>query len=271
MHKNHPFIVAAVQMISSPDMSENFETAGRLVREAVDQGAKLVALPENFALMSEDEHAKIKAGEQDGTGPMQDFLADTAHMHGIYLVGGTIPLVSPNSFKVRNSCLGFGPDGKRLARYDKIHLFGFDNGEEHYTESDTVEAGSDVVTMEAPFGRIGLSVCYDLRFPELYREMGEVNLITIPAAFTYTTGLAHWEILLRARAIENQCYVVAPAQGGTHAGGRRTFGNSMIIDPWGAILSRIPEGPGVAAAEMSQQKLEQVRTQLPALQHRQLR
>jgi deaminated glutathione amidase len=191
-----------------------------------------------------------------------------ARQHGLWLVGGSLPLVSNNPAKMRNTCLVFNPQGERVARYDKMHLFGFHKGDEHYDEAATIEAGDEVVTCDTPLGRMGLSICYDLRFAELYHHMGEVNLIVMPAAFTETTGRAHWETLLRARAIENQCYVVAAAQGGRHPNGRMTHGNSMIIDPWGEILARMDKGEGVILADFDPQHLADIRTRLPALQHR---
>jgi nitrilase len=260
--------IAAVQMVSVPDVSENLATAERLVGEAVAQGACLVGLPEYFPIMSGDERAKVAVREEDGSGPIQGFLSRLARAHGIWLIGGTVPLKAEDDTRVRNASLVYGPDGVRVARYDKIHLFGFDNGQEHYAEAETIEAGDDIVTFEASCGRVGLSVCYDLRFPELFRAMGEVDLIVLPAAFTQTTGQAHWEVLLRARAIENQCYVMAPAQGGRHPWGRQTFGDTLIIDPWGEVLARRPSGPGVVVADMDPQRIDSIRKRLPALKHR---
>jgi len=262
--------VAAIQMVSVPGVSENLEQAERLVAEAVARGAMLVVLPENFAVMSKNEQNKIQVAEDDGVGPIQDFLATAAKQYGIWLVGGTVPLISGCPGKIRNVCLVYSPLGERIARYDKIHLFGFDNGLERYDESATVEAGDKVVTFVAEGRRVGLSVCYHLRVPELFRAMGEVELIVLPAAFTYPTGLAHWEVLLRARAIENQCYFIAAAQGGCHPSGRRTYGDSMIVDPWGEVLARRAEGPGVVIAEISSHHLQQIRLRLPALKDRRL-
>lgn len=264
------FRVAAVQTVSGPDVEANLKDVGSLIAQAADEGAKLVALPEYFALISPDEQAKVRIREQDGEGPIQDFLREAAIRHGIWLVGGTVPLISADAGKVRNTSLVFDDTGKRVARYDKIHLFGFRKGEEHYEESLTIEPGAEVVSFDAPFGRVGLSVCYDLRFPELFRAMGKVDLIILPAAFTYTTGEAHWEVLLRARAIENQCYVLAPAQGGRHPSGRRTFGDTMLIDPWGEIVARRREGPGVVAGDIDLQHIARIRQSLPALAHRTL-
>ena len=214
--------VAAVQMISGPDVAENLREADRLIGEAAARGAQLVVLPEYFALISPDEQAKLALGETDGHGPLQNFLAQAAARYKVWLVGGTIPLRAGAEDKVRNAILVFDAAGQRVARYDKLHLFGFRKGSETYDESRTIEAGAEVVTFDAPFGRVGLSVCYDLRFPELFRAMGDLALIVLPAAFTETTGRAHWEVLLRARAVENLCYVLASAQGGEHPGGRRS-------------------------------------------------
>ena len=260
--------VAAVQMISGPRVSDNLATAGQLVAEAVAQGAEVVALPEYFPIMGLNEGDKVLVREQDGSGPIQDWLAATAARHGIWLIGGSIPLAASVPDKVLNSSVAYGPDGKRVARYDKIHLFGFQKGTERYNESATIEAGHQPVAFTTPFGRIGLSICYDLRFPELYRALGEVDLLVIPAAFTETTGRAHWEILLRARAIENQCYVLAIGQGGHHENGRETHGNSMLIDPWGSILDRKLKGPGIVIGEVDHAFIADTRASLPALQHR---
>ena len=260
--------IAAVQMVSGPDIAQNLRDAGRLVAEAAAGGAQLVALPEYFPLISANETDKVCAREKDGAGPLQDFLREAAVRHRVWLVGGSIPLEADAPGKVRNSCLVFDADGRRVARYDKIHLFGFQRGTEQYNESQTIEAGAGVAAFDSPFGRIGLSICYDLRFPELYRAMGTVDLLVVPAAFTHTTGQAHWELLLRARAVENLAYVVAPAQGGLHENGRRTWGHSMAVEPWGAVLACQGEGAGVVLADLDGARLAQVRTQLPALDHR---
>ncbi|MBR0568540.1 carbon-nitrogen hydrolase family protein [Azoarcus sp. L1K30] len=260
--------IAAIQTVSGPDVAVNLSAADALIAEAAAGGAKLVALPEYFPLMSHDEMAKVRARESEGAGPIQDFLSTAAKRHGVWLVGGTLPLVAHAGDKVRNSTLVFDDRGEQRARYDKIHLFGFQRGAERYDESVTIEAGDEVTTFESPVGMTGLSVCYDLRFPELFRAMGAVNLIILPAAFTFTTGRAHWEVLLRARAIENQCYVMAPAQGGEHPGGRVTWGHTMIIDPWGDVLAMRETGPGVVAAEVEPARIAAVRESLPALRHR---
>ena len=260
--------VAALQMVSTPRVEENLKTAAGLVAQAVAQGAQLVALPEYFPIMGLSDADKFAVREVDGQGAIQDFLAATARQHGIWLVGGSLPLVAAEAGKVLNSCLVFDPRGERVARYDKIHLFGFQKDAERYNESATIEAGSQPVVFDAPFGRVGVSICYDIRFPELYRAQGAVDLQIIPAAFTETTGRAHWEILLRARAIENQCYVLAVAQGGKHENGRETHGNSMLIDPWGIILDRLPKGPGVVVGDVDHARIADVRASLPALKHR---
>ena len=269
------FQVAAVQMVSGADVDANLREADRLIAEAAAQGAQCVALPEYFCLLSPDETAKVRlreadAGDGEDAGPLQAFLADAARRHKVWLVGGTIPLVADDDNRVRNTSLVFDDKGNRVARYDKVHLFGFTRGEESYNESRTIEAGNDAVTFDAPWGRTGLVICYDLRFPELFRQLGEVNLIILPAAFTETTGRAHWEVLLRARAIENQCYVLASAQGGTHPHGRRTFGHSMLIDPWGEIVAHHNDGPGVAIGTLDLQRIHDIRESLPALKHRRM-
>jgi nitrilase len=262
--------VAAVQMVSTPNVSDNLATARRLVGEAAAKGADLVALPEYWPIMGMSDSDKVAHAEQQGSGPIQDCMAELAREHGIWLIGGTLPLVSKEDGKVLNSTLVYDPQGREISRYDKIHLFGFNKGSESYDEARTIVPGETVGSFEAPFGRVGLSVCYDLRFPELYRAMGECALIVVPAAFTHTTGLAHWEVLLRARAIENQCYVLASAQGGLHANGRRTFGHSMLIDPWGGVKAVLHEGEGVISGELDPAFLASVRESLPALRHRKL-
>jgi len=260
--------VAAVQMVSTPRVDENLAAAGRLIAEAAAQGAQLVALPEYFPIMGLRERDKAAVREVDGEGPIQAFLARTARQHGIWLVGGSIPLAASVPDKVLNTSLVYDPQGQRAARYDKIHLFGFEKAGERYNESASIEPGSEPVVFETPFARVGLSICYDMRFPELYRRLGVVDLQVIPAAFTETTGRAHWEILLRARAIENQCYVLAVAQGGLHENRRETHGNSMLIDPWGIVLARLDKGEGVVVGDIDRERLTDVRTSLPALTHR---
>ncbi len=263
-----PHRIAAIQTVSGPDVAQNLRDAAELIAQAAGTGAQLIALPEYFPLISADEQAKVAIREKAGEGLLQDFLREAALRHGVWLIGGTVPLLADAEDKVRNTTLVFDGRGECVARYDKIHLFGFQKGEERYDESATIEAGQQVVVFDSPVGRVGLSVCYDLRFPELYRRMGEVDLILVPAAFTWTTGKAHWEILLRARAIENQCYVMAPAQGGRHPSGRVTWGHTMIIDPWGEVLVCREEGAGVVAADLDPARILSVRTSLPALRHR---
>ncbi len=262
--------IAAVQMASGPRVESNLKEAAWLIEMAVEQGAKLVALPEYFGIMGMKDTDKVAVRETFGKGPIQEFLAQTARKHGIWIVGGSVPLVASSPKKVLNTSLVYDDQGKCVARYDKIHLFGFESGEERYSEETTIEHGKKVVAFDSPFGRIGLSICYDLRFPELYRAMGEVDLILLPSAFTETTGKAHWEILIRARAIENLAYVLAPAQGGYHLNGRETHGDSMIVDPWGVILDRLPRGSGVVVAGMNRAHIQRLRQSLPALRHRTL-
>ena len=262
--------VAAVQMISSPSVADNMASARRLIGQAAAAGAQLVTLPEYWAIMGRYESDKVDHAEQPGQGPLQDFMADMARQHGVWLIGGTLPLASGEAGKVFNTTMVYDPQGQPAGRYDKIHLFGFTQGSESYDEARTIVAGSTVASFDAPFGRVGLSVCYDLRFPELYRAMGPCALIVVPAAFTHTTGLAHWEVLLRARAIENQCYVLAAAQGGRHENGRRTWGHSMLIDPWGHVKAELAEGEGVIFGAIEPELLNSVRASLPALKHRKL-
>ena len=262
--------VAAILMVSTPEVGANLATVRRLVAEAAGRGATLVALPEYWPIMGMHDADKVAHAERPGSGPIQDCMAALAREHGVWLVGGTLPLVSPEAGKVLNTTLVYDPQGQSVSRYDKIHLFGFNKGTESYDEARTIVPGETVGVFDAPFGRVGLSVCYDLRFPELYRAMGECALIIVPAAFTHTTGRAHWEVLLRARAIENQCYVLAAAQGGLHVNGRRTYGHSMLVDPWGEVKAVLPEGEGVVAGELDPAYLAGVRESLPALRHRKM-
>jgi predicted amidohydrolase len=264
--------IAAVQMVSGPELGPNLEAADRLVAAAATQGAKLIVLPENFYLIGNHEGDKVKLREKDGDGAIQRFLSATAEHHGVWLLGGTVPLVSSSESRIRSASLLYDDTGRRVARYDKMHVFRFDGGgAEVYDESRTVEPGEAPVAVDSPFGRIALSVCYDVRFPELYRSLAPFDVITVPSAFTVPTGIAHWETLMRARAIENQAYVVAPAQGGTHPGGRRTYGHSMIVDPWGEVLGVRVHDEGVVLAEIDSDRIQQVRAQLPALDNRRLR
>lgn len=262
--------IAAIQMVSTPVLAENLATARRLLQQAAAAGAKLLLLPEYWPAMGMQETDKLSLAEAEGQGEIQEFLSSMACTLGVWIIGGTLPLRSAEPGKVLNSTLVFDPDGRQVARYDKIHLFGFSKGEESYEEARTITAGSQVASFDAGAVRVGLSVCYDLRFPELYRAMGNCALIVVPAAFTYTTGQAHWEILLRARAIENQCYVLAAAQGGKHANGRRTWGHSMLIDPWGKVLDVQAEGEGIVSGELDSGLIATIRESLPALKHRKL-
>jgi predicted amidohydrolase len=263
------FKVAAIQMVSTPQPAQNYAAAQRLVKQAAEQGAKLALLPEYWPVMGLKDTDKLALAERDG-GEIQAQMAAMAKDNGIWLIGGTLPLATADAGRVLNTTLVYNPQGEAVARYDKIHLFSFSKGEEHYDEARTIEQGVRVSTFDAPFGKVGLSVCYDLRFPELYRAMGDCALMVVPSAFTYTTGKAHWELLLRARAVENQCYVLAAGQGGTHANGRRTWGHSMLIDPWGDIISVLPEGEGLAIGDIDPHRLQYVREILPALRHRKL-
>lgn len=262
--------IAALQMVSTPDVARNLDAAARLIDQAARSGAELVALPEYFCLLGRRDTDKLAVAEDDGAGPIQQMLADCARRAKVWVVGGTLPLRTSDPQRVRNTCCVYAPDGQRVARYDKIHLFAYDNGREQYDEGRVLEAGDAPVAFEALGLRIGLSVCYDVRFPELYRALCKppCDLLCVPSSFTYTTGLAHWELLLRARAVENQCYVIAPAQGGSHENGRRTFGHSMVVDPWGEVLAQRDEGTGVVVADLDPSRIQAVRQQLPALSHR---
>ena len=260
--------IAAVQMISGPDISANLEHADALIAQAAAEGARLVALPEYFLIIGGSDEVRLAARERPGDGPVQQFLSAAAKRYGVWLVGGSVPLFADDAQKMRNTCLVFDDQGRSVARYDKIHLFGLELGSESYDESRTIEPGDKVVAFDSPFGRVGLAICYDLRFPELFRALGEIDLLVLPAAFTDITGRAHWELLLRARAIENQCYLLASAQGGRHPSGRLTHGNSMIVDPWGEVLTRMDKGTGIIVAEIDPERIAQVRKSLPALRHR---
>jgi nitrilase len=266
--------VAAIQMVSGVSLEHNLAQAHALLEQARQAGAELAVLPEYFCFMGERDADKLLIAESPGLGKMQDFLADTAAELGLWIVGGTVPLATDDPTHAANASLVYDPSGQCVARYDKIHLFRFDDGERGYDEAAVLRAGSQVVafTLTDRAGtswRVGLSVCYDLRFPELYRLLA-ADILLVPAAFTFVTGQAHWEVLLRARAIENQAYVVASAQGGQHENGRRTWGHSMVIDPWGMVLALQAEGPAVVLAELDAARLADVRRRLPALQHRRL-
>ena len=267
--------IAAVQMASGPNVNANLLEAARLISQAADAGAGLVVLPENFGLMGLAETDKVELREPPGSGPMQEFLAKQADRHGIWVVGGTVPMLCDDPTRVRAACLVFDDRGRQVARYDKIHLFDVRvlDSNENYTESETIEPGDQLVAIDSPFGRLGLTICYDLRFPELYRALMDqgVDVMVLPAAFTAITGRAHWESLVRARAIENLCYVAAAAQGGYHVNGRETHGDSMIVDPWGVVLDRLPRGSGVVAGEVDLQRLASIRSHFPSLDHRRIR
>jgi nitrilase len=265
--------IAAIQMVSAASVEPNLEAAHRLVAQAAADGASLVVLPEFFCLLGRRDTDKVDAKEPAGDGPIQRALARIARECGVWLIGGTVPIASSEPRRIRNACLVHRPDGTLAARYDKVHLFGLNRAGQRFDESATIQPGRtptvcDVVGADGATWRVGLSVCYDLRFPEYYRALGAVDLIVVPSAFTYVTGQAHWEVLLRARAIENQCWVLAPAQGGAHENGRRTWGHTMLVDPWGEIVACLPEGEGVVAGTLSADRLAEVRAQLPALAHR---
>lgn len=264
------FRVAAVQTVSGGDVAANLAAIEPLVGDAARQGAQLVLLPEYFGIFGARATDKVTVREPDGAGLQQNWLARLAREHAIIIVGGSVPIATADPDRVRSACLVFDREGRRLARYDKMHLFAFSRAEERYDEARTIEPGGQPVTFDAPCGKVGLSVCYDVRFPELYRSYGEVALLLVPSAFTALTGAAHWHLLLRARAVENQCYVLAAAQGGLHANGRRTYGHSVLIDPWGDVVAELPEGPGVVVGDVMAERIASVRRELPALAHRRL-
>jgi nitrilase len=265
---------AAIQMATGPNVSANLLEAERLVSEAVDNGAGLVVLPENFAFKGKLERDICALREADRDGPLQGFLSQLAKRHGIWLVGGTIPLEAHDNSKVRAACIVYDDKGNRVARYDKIHLFDVNlvEADERYIESDTIEPGEEPLVVDSPFGRLGIAICYDLRFPELFRNLLDqgMEVICLPAAFTAITGKAHWEILVRARAIENLSYVVAAAQGGFHIDGRETHGHSMIVDPWGTVLSQVPRGTGSVCCSLDLSYLSSTRRNFPTINHRKL-
>ncbi|MGD8525934.1 MAG: carbon-nitrogen hydrolase family protein [Thioalkalispiraceae bacterium] len=266
--------LAAIQMASGPNVSANLTEAERLIDSAAGAGARLIVLPENFAYVGMQEADKVKIREQQGSGVIQDFLSSQAKKHGIWLVGGTIPLQASDETRIRAACLVYNDQGELVARYDKVHLFDVQvpDSNETYNESETIEPGNEAVVIDTPFGRLGLAICYDLRFPELFRRMVDegVELIALPSAFTAITGAAHWETLVRARAIENLSYLIASAQGGYHVNGRETYGNSMIVDPWGRILDRQPTGSGFVIAEIDREKVKKIRNNFPVLTHRKI-
>ena len=264
--------VAAIQMVSGTSVQANLDSARSLLEQAAQAGAELAALPEYFCLLGQRDSDKLTVREPFGQGPIQDFLARAARECGLWIVGGTLPLVAADDAHVLNTSLVFSPTGERIARYDKIHLFKFDNGRERYDESRVIESGSETAVLalrdrDGQDWRIGMSVCYDLRFPELYRAL-RADVLLVPSAFTYVTGEAHWELLLRARAVENLAYVIAPAQGGVHENGRRTWGHTMVVDPWGNVMGQREQGPGLVMADLDRERQARMRAQLPALEHR---
>ena len=266
--------VAAIQMVSGASLDSNLAQAHALLDQARHAGAELAVLPEYFCLMGRRDTDKLLIAEPPGLGTMQDFLSDTARELGMWIIGGTVPLATDEPQHAANASLVYDPQGRCVARYDKIHLFRFHDGQQGYDEAAVLKAGERPVTFtltdrSGTAWRVGLSVCYDLRFPELYRQLA-ADVLVVPAAFTHVTGQAHWEVLLRARAIENQAYVIASAQGGVHENGRQTWGQSMVIDPWGVVLAQQATGAGVVMAELDRARLEEVRRRLPALQHRRL-
>lgn len=268
--------VAAIQMASGPNVDANLHEAGRLIEQAAIAGAELIVLPENFAIMGIEEEDKVAIRESEGKGPIQKFLMEQARLHNVWLVGGTVPLECPDPKKIFAACMVYDNKGDCVERYDKIHLFDVDlvDTGESYKESETIEYGdSSLKVIDSPFGKIGLAVCYDLRFPELFRGLLDLGaqVVVLPAAFTAVTGLAHWESLLRARAIENLIYVIASAQGGYHINGRATFGDSMVVDPWGTILNRIQHGTGMAIADVNIDYLESRRNTFPCIKNRRLK
>ncbi|MBF0370511.1 MAG: carbon-nitrogen hydrolase family protein [Magnetococcales bacterium] len=262
---------AIIQMCSTDDREHNLAVAGELLEDAQGQGAELMVLPENFAFMGQDLEAKRRHLEDPETGVTVRFLQETAKSLGVWIVGGSITLAIPDSPKAANASLLVGPDGVIQARYDKMHLFDVNlGGGEALRESDFVQAGKTPVVAETPFGRLGLVICYDLRFPELFRALSQqgATIFALPAAFTLTTGQAHWELLLRARAVENFAYLLASAQWGRHADGRRTYGHAMVVEPWGTVTARAPEGDGFILADLNPKRVEQSRRKIPCLQHR---
>ena len=264
--------VACIQMASGPKEGAILLEAERLIGVAVHKGASLVVLPENFAIMGTEESDKIAVRESPGDGPIQEFLAQQAARHGIWLVGGTIPMQADADNKILAACLLYDDKGRQVARYDTIHVFDVSVGgsDENYTESDTIEAGTSAVVADTPFGRLGLAICYDLRFPELFRKMVDqgMEIMALPSAFTAITGKAHWGVLVRARAIENLCFVLAAAQGGYHYNGRETYGHSMIVDPWGQVMNELATGSGLVCADIDLERLRTIRRTFPCLEHR---
>lgn len=272
MAKKHK--VAAIQMASGPNINANLLEVEKIVADAVEAGAELIVLPENFAFMGESDQDNLKFREEPGDGPLQSFLSQLAASNGIWIVGGTVPLTANDPNKIRSACLVFNDNGEQVARYDKIHLFDvhlLETGEE-YSESSTIESGSETVVVDSPFGRMGLAICYDLRFPEQFRNLLDegMEIAILPAAFTAHTGRAHWQPLIQTRAIENLSYMITAAQGGYHISGRKTHGHSMVVDPWGTIQDIITRGNGYAMGEIDLDLLNNTRRAFPALEHRQI-
>ena len=264
--------IAAIQMVSGTGVQANLAAARTLLAQAADQGAELAVLPEYFCIMGRQDTDKLQVQEPAGSGPVQDFLSRAARELGLWIVGGTLPLATATAGRARNSSLAFAPSGECVARYDKIHLFRFAQEGETYDETRVLEPGAapvhfDMAARDGQVYRIGMSICYDLRFPELYRAL-QADVLLVPSAFTFITGQAHWDLLLRARATENLAYVLAAAQGGQHENGRRTWGHSMLVGPWGEVLAVQAEGPGVVMGEVLASRLREVRQRLPALSHR---
>jgi len=273
-NSNNTYRVAAVQMTSGLQVEKNLQAAAHLLQQAAQVGAELVVLPEMFTLMGAPETTKLAVAEAPGAGPVQDFLAAQARLHNFWVVGGTTPIKSPDPQKTYNSCFVYNPQGEQVQRYDKIHLFDVTvkRDFETYQESTAVAAGDKTVVVDTPFGKLGLAVCYDIRFPELFRNLLDqgMEIFAIPTAFTAKTGQAHWELLLRARAVENFCYAIGACQSGTHANGRQTYGHSMIVDPWGTVMACLAEGTGVISADIDREKLQQIRQDFPSIQHRRI-
>lgn len=266
--------IAGIQMASGPNVTANLIEVDRLISLAVEAGAELIVLPENFAIMGMKEQDKVQVAEDLGEGPIQEFLSEHARKYGVWIVGGTIPLKSSNPGKVRAACLLYDDKGEVRAHYDKAHLFDVHifQSDENYNESETIEPGDEIIVADTPFGNLGLAICYDLRFPEMFRSMADlgVDIIAIPSAFTAVTGKAHWEPLVRARAIENQCYVIAAGQGGYHVNGRESYGDSMIVDQWGQIVDRLSSGSGIVLANYDREQIRKVRKTFPVLEHRKI-
>ena len=266
--------VAAIQMASGPNVSANLTEAERWISQAAEAGASLIVLPENFAIFGLRDEDKVNVKEEEGSGPIQDFLKAQSIKYKVWIVAGTIPLAASDEQRIRAACLVYNDQGEQVARYDKVHLFDVHvpNTDETYNESETIEPGSQAVVIDTPFGKLGLAICYDLRFPELFRRMVDdgVEIFALPSAFTAITGAAHWESLIRSRAIENLSYLIASAQGGYHVNGRETYGDSMVVDPWGNILDRLSRGSGFVMAEIDRNKVINTRQNFPALNHRKI-